>query len=202
MLKQSIRYLFVFILFLTSCAPLPYVFKARTYVPGQNKGLLVCSVKTDKSTLGSINPSYYIRKKGTDERLRIHLDGLSVPKEEVENGKYCNIVIFELPAGNYELFHWNLFYNYGLIQYERQPKEEFSIAFSVKPDSINYIGELTIDHYVMRIANRKDRDIKIAIEEEPSISSLPVVKYDMPCEAGCSRKIETTNEFFYLPIVH
>ena len=113
--------------------------------------------------------------------------------------KYCKIVIFELPVGEYELFTWKLFFNYGLAQWEERLKDEISINFSIKPDSVNYIGELSIDNYIMRISDKGKRDLKIAFVKEPSISELSIFKYEMPCESGCIRKKENASVFIYLP---
>lgn len=230
MYKYSVGYIIAFIIFLSACAPLPYYyFENRTYARGQDKGLLLCSVKMNESDNGSINPSYYIRKIGDTEKFRIHMRGIPVPEEKAGDEKLCKVVVFELPAGEYELFHWNLFFNYGLIQFDKEPKDEFSITFTIKPDSINYIGELTIDikpetssktqsdvgpygnavdpknsqinKYIMEIVDRSARDLEIAADKEPSISTLPIFKCNMPCKNGCLRETKTTNGFVYLPIV-
>jgi hypothetical protein len=183
----------------------------------------------NESDNGSISPSYHIRKRGDTEIFSIHMRGISVPEEKADDEKLCKVVVFELPAGEYELFHWNLFYNYGLIQFDKKPKDEFSIPFTIKPDSINYIGELTIDiipetssktlsdvgpygnavdpknsqiyKYIMGIVDRSPRDLEIAAEKEPSISTLPIFKCSMPCKNGCLRETKTANGFFYFPIV-
>ena len=80
--QKLIFYLLCCITFLFSCAPLPHYFEDKIFLKGQNKGLLVCSVLTDKA----IHPSYYIRKMRTNEEIRIHPHGVLVPEEEVDEG--------------------------------------------------------------------------------------------------------------------
>ena len=125
--------------------------------------------------------------------------GLAVPKEEVENRRQCEVLIFELPAGEYELVNWDLFFR--IIQYNKSPAQPFSMPFRVEPDAINYLGEFCVKDYILQIADKSERDLRIANANEPSLSGLPIKKHEMHCNSGCSKEVRTSNEFFYLPMV-
>ena len=115
--------------------------------------------------------------------------GLAVPKEEVENRRQCE----------YELVNWDLFFR--IIQYNKSPAQPFSMPFRVEPDAINYLGELCVKDYILQIADKSERDLRIANANEPSLPGLPIKKHEMHCNSGCSKEVRTSNEFFYLPMV-
>ena len=187
---------------LLSCGTLPYQLKNQNFITGNNKGILICSLRMAYYGLGRMpSPSYYFRQVGGEEAIRMAMFGLPVPKKEVEGRKECEVLIFELPAGEYELVNWNLFFNMGIIQYDKSPVQPFSMPFTVAPDAINYLGEFCIEDYIMRVADMGERDLRIANANEPSLSSLPIIKREMHCKSGCSKEVKTSNEFFYLPII-
>ena len=188
--------------FLSSCATLPYQLKDRNFETGKDKGILICSVREVKySMLRYPSSSYDVRRIGGNENFDLKLNGLSVPKQEIKTGVDCEVLIFELPAGVYEMYRWDLFFNMGLIQYHKEPLNHFSIPFTIEPDSISYIGELAVEDYILRIVDENQRDVRIAFEHEPSISKLKILKPKMSCQSGCSNEVKTTDEFYYVPII-
>lgn len=40
------------------------------------------------------------------EHTEISLNGLRGPNKEIKNGVDCEVLIFEIPAGGYEIFAW------------------------------------------------------------------------------------------------
>ena len=83
------------------------------------------------------------------------------------------LFIKEHKVGNYEFFNYELFTNLGLSQSTLKSKTEFLIPFSVKKDSINYIGDFTFypksneNGNLFEISDKFNRDLSKFKEKYP-----------------------------------
>lgn len=200
---MKLNWLLLFVcIFISSCSTtMPYQFVNKEYTPGSEKGILLCSVKSVSygTLIGMPSPRYFFRK--IDDPKNVNFQTWSTSKGRIEKGEYGYLGIYELPTGKYEMYHWNLFFNLGLIQYDKQPDQEFSLPFEIKSDCINYIGEFIVKDYIMSITDESDRDVKLAIEQAPSLANLPVISHEMNCVSGCSSQVKMANGFFYIPYI-
>ncbi len=168
-MKFRILCLFLFLFTLNACIKQPYELYENQFAKGFQKGIVVCSIITP----GLIRPipSYYIRHSGSNEFIRIYGKNtaysqsmLSIEKLQADGIGPGIVKILELPSGKYELFKWDLFYNLGMVQRTDKPKREFSMPFEVKPDTINYIGQLVLNNGIFCISDKSERDIKIVLK--------------------------------------
>jgi hypothetical protein len=120
---------------------------------------------------------------------------LSIEKSQADGIGPGILKILELTSGKYELYKWDLFLNLGMIQSTKYPKREFSMPFEVKPDTINYIGQLVLntDGSIFCISDKNERDIKILLKSYPILSELPVNYIELKCVSGCNRGDEKNN---------
>ena len=197
-MKFRILSLFLFLFTLNACIKQPYELYENQFTKGLQKGILVCSILTPGLTRPI--PSYYIRHLDSNESIRIYGKNtsssqsmLSIKKSQADGIGPGIVKILELPAGKYELFTWDLFYNLGLVQSTTKPKREFSMPFEVKPDTINYIGQLLVNQGILYISDKSERDIKILLKSYPSLSELPINYIKLKCVSGCNGGVEKNN---------
>lgn len=80
---------------------------------------------------------------------------------DYRESKYSgNIFAYLVPAGTYEIYNYTLFQTRGEFYRHWSPEDNLSITFSVKENSINYIGEFAAtENYDWNIFENKNRDI-------------------------------------------
>ena len=172
---------------------------------GSDTGILVCSVAHTRYGIARPDPSYYIRRLGTKESIRIwgHNKLYEMTPDFTDDAGPGVVKVLQLPAGQYEIFTWGLFFNFGLSQWYESSKQPFSVPFEVKPNTLNYIGQLALTNYSLDFAERSGRDIKIAVSRMDSLQGLPVDKQDLKFVKGSGSEVQRSVETIQTPpIIH
>lgn len=180
--NKLIIFLISAIFLLNGCAAIwQYELRKKQFTRNVNKGILVCSVIHARYGITRPTPSYYIRRIGKNEEIRIYgynsiTQSIFAISGDVKDKGPGIIKIMELPAGKYEIFKWQLFFNYGMSQVTETTKNEFSIPFIIKPDTINYIGQLALRDYRLICTDQSERDISKAYTKNSSLKNLETYK--------------------------
>jgi hypothetical protein len=197
---MKLKYTFILftLLVLTSCSiKQPYELYTD-YTPNDNSGIIVCSVLSPWEGITLPIPSFYIRKTGTTETIRVFgrdTMGQSALKLKTDIG-IGFVKILNLPAGNYEIFDWEQYFNIETGEWIIKPKQNFSAPFTVKPNAINYLGQFYISHGIFYHAHEAERDTNLAKKQQPSLANLPVDIQNIKCVSGCNVEAEKGNESF------
>ncbi|MDH1471014.1 MULTISPECIES: hypothetical protein [unclassified Shewanella] len=96
---------------------------------------------------------------------------------DYRESKYSgNIFAYLVPAGTYEIYNYTLFQTRGEFYRHWSPEDNLSITFSVKENSINYIGEFAAtENYDWKIFENKNRDIPMLMKKYPNLDWSDVV---------------------------
>ncbi|WP_440906509.1 hypothetical protein ACMZOO_19250 (plasmid) [Catenovulum sp. SX2] len=101
-------------------------------------------------------------------------------KTPTSNG---GVFIFSLPAGKYSFYNFRLYQSNGYVNQNWSSKEPFSIPFEVKPNFVNYVGEIKLsplssknflglevhDGGVWIISDEEGRDLEYLVNKYPEI---------------------------------
>jgi len=111
---------------------------------GDDAGYLVSSVAAQAGTSYDAY-SFYFRNKDGSVRSRIwwgQHNILESRKPDFSDTAESGVVdIRKLPPGNYEIYNFDVFSNGGYVQSNFSSKQDFSIAFVIRPGQATYIGE-------------------------------------------------------------
>ena len=73
------------------------------------------------------------------------------------------------------------------------------MPFSIKENSINYIGQLTLENYQLSIKDQSKRDIEEANKRNSSIENLEARVTIPKCVSGCEGALKKNNMFIHTP---
>lgn len=186
------RLLFVslFGLILTACATtIP-----RDYT-GADAGQLVVALGASAETKYASYTLMY-RKKGDKAQgmVRYLQDNMFFPTKRdfddlSENGF---VAVHSLPAGDYEIYNFDVFFNGGMVQTNFGSRQDFSIPFTIKPGKATYIGDFTAvgitgnnifglpvrNGAYFIVSDKQGRDLPVAREKMPSLGSVEIAVPD------------------------
>ena len=111
---------------------------------GGEVGYAVISIGHAKGT----NYSSYKMLFRTKDKTAQNAVGYKTPvfskknKTDFEDERTIGTVeLLRLPAGEYEIYNFDVFENLGMAQTNYSAKKEFSIPFTIKPNEATYLGE-------------------------------------------------------------
>lgn len=91
-----------------------------------------------------------------------------------------NLFFAELPAGEYEVFSWQVFSGPAIVK----PVLDFDMKFTITPDKAVYIGDyhftqtarlgLTVTGAKVKLTSNEDRDFAVFKEKNPQISNVTI----------------------------
>jgi hypothetical protein len=193
--------LFLFFFTISCAVREPFGLYDNKIQSNAGQGVIVCSLVHGKNGLTRPDPAYFIRRIGSTEEIRIFgHNKLFEVTPDFNDGPGPGVVkILQLPAGKYEFFKWDLFYNLGLAQWHEVSDQVFSIPFEVKADALNYLGQLTLENHSFQFADRESRDLEKAWARNNALRDLPMNKQELRCSSGCLSGVKKTDQVFQMP---
>ena len=188
------------ILFWISICMLGCAVNTKNYIPanyvGDDAGHIVISLGASTETKYN-SYKLFIRKidKSLNSGVAYLVNNIFKPmkKDFVDNDSHGIVVSYAMPAGDYEIYNFDVFNNLGLIQTNYSAKEDFSIPFSIKPKQTTYLGEYiaysiggSTGGVIFIVKNEMPRDIRIAKRKLPDLFVENVVdSVPSPDSIGC-----------------
>lgn len=114
---------------------------------------------------------YYISQGLTFERndFKGIIDGIGM------------VYAYAVPAGEYEIFDYRLYFNDGFVSKTWTPNEAFSIPFTLTPGSVTYIGDIeTIPTYGRNFLGIEVEGGGYFKISDQSVRDLPILKARFP----------------------
>lgn len=161
-----------------------YSVKDDSFINSAEDGVIVISVETPFYGMAKPKPKFHVRNMGGRPFYTILSTYSSAASSYGFGGGF--VTTLRLPAGEYEIFKWDLFFNVGLAQWYKHSDWLFSIPFKVVPGKINYLGEICLDDYKFRFRNMQDRDLEIALKNYPFLKKGEVIYSPLSCK-DCSQ---------------
>ena len=182
-IKRILSFGILFI-FLSSCAYIrPQEKVNESFIGDKEKGAVVISVKRSWYGIASPNPSFVFREK-EGGAIGILYNSPTAIKFDKDGTGFIETLV--LPAGRYEIFKWDLFFNLGTIYWYEHSAHDFSIPFTVEPGKINYLGEITLDKYDFRFSDARERDFGFLYEIYPNFRNVATTWTVLACEGSCA----------------
>ncbi len=156
---------------------------------GPDAGYAVASIAAKSDTEYS-SYRFFFRQRGVEGTrnfvwLQNNMFSSDKPDFTVP-GESGEVQAIKLAPGEYELYTFSVFQNGYPAQMTYEPRENFSIPFTVRPQRTTYLGEyMAIATYgenffgmkvkggpIFVVSDRQARDIPIAKTEEPGITAV------------------------------
>ena len=177
----------------------PLAVKDDSFIGGNEKGVIVISVRRPFYGLALPTPTYRLRStEQTFISILAHNSKSATPFNESGLGF---VETLELPAGSYEIYNWQLFFNLGLSQWYERATVTVSIPFRVEAGKLNYLGEIALDNYVFKFRDMRERDLKIAFGNYPFLEKAELVYYPPSCTEPCIVRGTKRDQTIQIPII-
>jgi hypothetical protein len=196
---KNLLFIFWMSIYVFGCA------NSSNYIPanytGDDAGHIVISLGASTETNYS---SYKLFIRKTDESLNSGVaylpDNMFKPskKDFIDNDSHGAIISFAMPAGDYEIYNFDIFENLGLRQTNYKARQDFSIPFSIRPGTTTYLGEYiaytigkgflgtSTGGAIFVVKNEMARDIQIAKKKFPVLFADNVIdSVPSPDTIGC-----------------
>jgi hypothetical protein len=191
-------FLFVSVL-LTSCSYFwhPYALKDSSFINNQRTGAVVISVRIPRYGGYSVFPQYSFAN-ALDGKHFTMLTGDSDATKVTREGGISFVGMLEFPAGEYEIYRWDLEFQ-GLPRWWEHSDKRFSIPFKVEPGKINYLGEIAVAGYRFEFRDMRDRDLTMLFKKHADLKHAEVVYQPLACRSGCDTRPEKGNHPLWRP---
>jgi len=155
----------------------------------ETNGILIGSFARDPD-----GPTYYsqtIRYKNNETgkeheitaQLAFNMFNGKTPDDFKTKDSHGGVFAFSLPAGEYTFYNFRLYQSNGYFHQNWTSIEPFDIPFTVKPNRVNYVGEIKLSPFTgknlfgMRVhagglwlvSNQSSRDFDIMMQKYPEI---------------------------------
>jgi hypothetical protein len=167
---------------------------SSNYIPanyaGEDAGHIIISLGASTETKYS-SYKLFIRKidKSLNSGVGYLPDNMFKPtkKDFIDSDSHGFVSSFAMPAGDYEIYNFDVFENLGLRQTNYRAKEDFSIPFSIESGKATYLGEYiaysigkgflgtSTGGAIFVVKNEKVRDIQIAKNKYPDLFADNVI---------------------------
>ncbi len=188
---KIISILFLLLLFAFQCGcsfQHPYALKDTSFIQNKKTGAVVISVRCPFYGTIPPRPTYSIGRIEDGKHFTI-VAGRSKSAKNFSPGlsKGTGFVdTLEFPAGEYEIYRWELWYNLGTFgQWTETPGKIFSIPFRVEAGKLNYLGEIALASYRFEFKDMHERDLTIVYKEHPDLKNAELVYHPLECRLGC-----------------
>jgi len=175
---------------LTSCSYFshPYALKDSFLIGTQKTGAVVISVRFPRYGAFSVFPRYSFAN-AVDGKHFTMLTGDSDAVTFTREGGNSFIGMLEFPAGEYEIYRWDLEFQ-GFPRWWEHSDKRFSIPFRVEPGKVNYLGEIAVAAYKFELRDMRERDLARAFKKHPNLKNAEVVYHPLECKSGCDTRSE------------
>lgn len=158
---------------------------------GPDAGHLVVALGASAETKYSSYTLMY-RKKGdkAEGMIRYLQENMFSPTKRDFDGESGNgfVAVHSLPAGEYEIYNFDVFFNGGMIQTNFGSRQDFSIPFTITPGKAVYLGDFTAvgmtgnNIFGMSVRNgayfivsdKQERDLPVARAKMPALGSVEI----------------------------
>jgi len=182
-MEKLFWYISFLVILLASCDT-PSDFIRTKFIPNKKEGMIVGTLCTKKKIFGPDLYTLFFARDTSITRLVSSKETFFKARDtrgkfSISAGRYKpdfkvgkeKIFLFNIvkPAGKYNFFELELFYNSGAIQSKEVIQIDY--PFEIMEGETKYIGELDIDlnDYIIRLDNEIERDRKYFNSKFPTI---------------------------------